>query len=235
MNESDNSRDVPCCYDADTSNSSLDLSHDEVSQDSHHRGFGEAAARGANSSTFYPVSEETMFLDSSSILPSISTSSPISMDSYMIYSNSSSDEYSLSGQFNGGGSSNDDTSDFELTSPLKNKSKLNCQSLHFEDLELEDEDDEELTTSVSRKSVPKRLRVKKTHLSVASCSSCRPRSPTTVQVDVRMIDFAHTSFVRRSSSDMNTQNSVVHQGPDGGFLQGLDSLKKLLTQILEEG
>lgn len=233
VEESSNSRDIPCCYDADTSNSSLELSHDEVSQDSHHRGFGEAAARGAKSSSFYPISEDTMFLDAPQMMPSISTSSPLSVDSWMMFSNSSSDEYSLSGPFNGT-SSNDDTSDFELSSVCKSKANYNCQSLHFEDLELEDEDDEELTPPITRKNITKRLRVKNSAVPKASGSSCRNRSSTPVQVDVRMIDFAHTSFVRKSSSESNTQNGVVHQGPDGGFLQGLDSLKRLLLEILEE-
>lgn len=71
---SDNSRSAGCCYDADASNSSMDFmmsprdgdaeGDDDVSQDSHQRGFGEAAARGAkNSSSFFPISEDTMFLD----------------------------------------------------------------------------------------------------------------------------------------------------------------------------
>ncbi|XP_014258617.1 inositol hexakisphosphate kinase 1 isoform X2 [Cimex lectularius] len=52
------------------------------------------------------------------------------------------------------------------------------------------------------------------------------------EVDVRMIDFAHTTFFssRRSLSN----NCTIHQGPDGGFLTGLASLDKLLNQILSE-
>lgn len=226
--ESDNSRDVPCGYDADTSNSSLDLSQDDMSQDYHHRGFGEAAARGAKSGNFFPISEETMFLDDPSTLPNISTSSPISMESWVMYSNSSSDECSLSGQYQGI-CSNDDGSDFELDSPHKNKTSRSCNSLHFEDLELEDEDDEELT-SVSQKSLPKRFRAKDTRLCP---SSSRSRSPNPIQVDVRMIDFAHTSFLTKSN-DSTASSTTVHQGPDGGFLTGLDSLKRLLHEILEE-
>ena len=216
----DNSRDLPCCYDADTSNSSIDfnLSHDEVSQDSHHRGFGEAAARGAKSSAFFPISEETVFLDSPPP-PSIATSSPISVDSWMVFSNSSSDEYSLHGHLNSS-SSNEDTSDFELPSP--HKSKRNC-TLQFEDLELDDEDEELLPMM---KNVPKRLCVKD---NLSSANSSRfSRSPTSTDVDVRIIDFAHTSFVRTADGSSKT----VHEGPDGGFLTGLDSLKLLLSQII---
>lgn len=215
----DNSRDLPC-YDADTSNSSsadFGPSPDEVTRELHHRGFGEAAAKGAK---FCPISEETVFLDSPPVHPS---SSPLSMDSWMVYSNSSSDEYSLS-QFNDA-SSNEEASDFESCSPKAKTSVKRSCTLQFAELELEDEDDEELMPTVSHKAVTKRLRVKESRLSVPS----RSRSPTAMaNVDVRMIDFAHTSFVTRGSE----QGTSLHQGPDGGFLTGLDSLKRLLSQIL---
>ncbi|XP_063925745.1 inositol hexakisphosphate kinase 2 isoform X2 [Zophobas morio] len=215
---SESSREVPCCYDADTSNSSTDfnLSQDEVSQDSHHRGFGEAAARGAKYGSFYPISEETVFMDSPPSIPTITTTSPLPIDSWMMYSNSSSDEYS---HLNGI-SSNEDTSDFESCLPHKS-------SLQFGQLELEDEEDEELTPTVSHKNLTKRLRVKE-----QGCSRGKSRSGAPANVDVRMIDFAHTSFITRSEE---SSSGVIHQGPDGGFLTGLDSLKRLLSQILAEG
>lgn len=228
--ESENSRDGLCCYDADTSNSSLDFSHEDVSQDSHHRGFGEAAARGAKSSSFYPISEETIFMDSPPRhTTTVTNSSPASVDSWMIFSNSSSDEYSLSGGQYNEHSSNEDTSDFELNSPSKSKTSRSCQ-LPFEELELEDEDEE---LNPTHKNVSKRIRVKDSHLSVASGSARRSKSPTPVQVDVRMIDFAHTSFVTKNENSSTA--ATVHQGPDGGFLTGLDSLKRLLLEIMDEG
>lgn len=240
----DNSREVTYGYDADTSNSSIDFTHEEVSQEAHHRGYGEAAARGAKSN-FYPISEETVFLDSPPTMPV--SSSPMSVDSWMMFSNSSSDEYSLSGHLNGGASSNEDTSDFETSSPLKNK-RCAIQTLQFEDLELEDEEDEELSPPVHLKSTNKRFRVKNSstgHLSPSARSGGasaahrrrnRSRSPLpSAHVDVRMIDFAHTSFVTKTSSFSAPGATSVHQGPDGGFLTGLDSLKRLLSQILDEG
>lgn len=55
-------------------------------------------------------------------------------------------------------------------------------------------------------------------------------------VDIRVIDFAHTAFVRKSgaTSLSTSSTSVQHQGPDSGFLRGLDSLKRLLTEICAE-
>ncbi|XP_045475269.1 inositol hexakisphosphate kinase 1 isoform X2 [Harmonia axyridis] len=220
----DNSREVPCFYDADTSNSSLDFnsSQDEISQDSHLRVFTEAAAKGVKSSNFFNISEETVFLDTPP-MPSIRTSSPVSVDSWMMYSNSSSDEYSLSGNLNDG-SSNEETSDFEPSSPQKNK-HINLQ---LSDLDIEDEDS--LAPNSSHKNHTKRLRVKSRNMSVASVSTLRSSAPEPPNVDVRMIDFAHTSFVTK---DDKTKPTAVHHGPDGGFLQGLDSLKRLLSQLLE--
>ncbi|KAJ8917742.1 hypothetical protein NQ315_005193 [Exocentrus adspersus] len=215
----DASRDLLCFYDADTSNSSVDNNsiHDEVSQDFHHRGFGEAAARGAKSSTFFPISEDTVFLDSPPS-PSIETSSPLSVDSWMMFSNGSSDEYSLPEHLTSS-SSSEDTSDLDLPSP--HKSKRNC-TLQFKGLESEDEDD--IMPIINN--VPKRLCIKD-NLPSSSNSSRFARSVSPLDVDVRMIDFAHTSFIRTTDTDSKT----VHEGPDGGFLTGLDSLKRLLSQI----
>lgn len=58
--------------------------------------------------------------------------------------------------------------------------------------------------------------------------------------DIRMIDFAHTTFVRKnvnattSSLTANTSSTVHHQGPDNGFLRGIESLKRLLNEILSD-
>lgn len=54
-------------------------------------------------------------------------------------------------------------------------------------------------------------------------------------VDVRLIDFAHTAFVPRNGSALfPTPPTTIHHGPDNGFLTGLDSLNRLLTEILSE-
>lgn len=54
--------------------------------------------------------------------------------------------------------------------------------------------------------------------------------------DIRMIDFAHTTFVRKSEQASTYSNSktVQHQGPDNGFLRGIESLRRLLTEIAND-
>lgn len=63
-------------------------------------------------------------------------------------------------------------------------------------------------------------------------------SPKNALVDIRLIDFAHTTFVPRrssiTSSNVTQTAPVLHHGPDGGFLTGLDSLNRLLNEILAE-
>lgn len=52
--------------------------------------------------------------------------------------------------------------------------------------------------------------------------------------DVRMIDFAHTTFEIKNGTSMCSTNIKVHHGPDSGFLRGLDSLKRILAEICQE-
>ncbi|XP_049294357.1 uncharacterized protein LOC125769613 [Anopheles funestus] len=54
--------------------------------------------------------------------------------------------------------------------------------------------------------------------------------------DVRMIDFAHTTFEIKNggASLCSSTNIKVHHGPDSGFLRGLDSLKRILSELCEE-
>lgn len=203
-------------------------SSDEVSQDAHHRGFGEAAARGSRggikTGNFVPINEETVFLDSPPD-PSISNSSPRSVDSWMMFSNSSSDEYSLS---NPHSSSNDDDSSDSESSPQK--TKRSC-SLRLSDLDIEDstEDEELIPKLSSRGSISKRLCVGESPSTSPRTASRNPDP----RVDIRIIDFAHTSFVTKHSFS-NFKGNKVHEGPDGGFLTGLDSLSRLLSEILAE-
>lgn len=54
--------------------------------------------------------------------------------------------------------------------------------------------------------------------------------------DIRMIDFAHTTFMRKNDQASTYTNSttVQHQGPDNGFLRGIESLRRLLTEIAND-
>ncbi|KAL9914973.1 inositol hexakisphosphate kinase 3-like [Glossina fuscipes fuscipes] len=53
-------------------------------------------------------------------------------------------------------------------------------------------------------------------------------------VDIRLIDFAHTAFVPRNGGGLFPNQTTVHHGPDSGFLISLDSLNRLLNEILAE-
>lgn len=54
--------------------------------------------------------------------------------------------------------------------------------------------------------------------------------------DIRMIDFAHTTFVRKNGDIQlpAPAATVQHEGPDNGFLRGIESLKRLLNEILDD-
>ncbi|KAH8252481.1 hypothetical protein KR032_000204 [Drosophila birchii] len=73
------------------------------------------------------------------------------------------------------------------------------------------------------------------HSSKSLDMSAPPTDDSQCVVDVRLIDFAHTAFVPRNGSMLPTPPAApVHHGPDGGFLTGLDSLNRLLNEILAE-
>ncbi|XP_046621997.1 inositol hexakisphosphate kinase 1 isoform X1 [Neodiprion virginianus] len=212
------------CYDADTSNNSNDYnlsSHEEVSQATLHRGFGEAAARGAkNASGFYPINEETVFMDSPTNMVSTVVQSS-QFDNWMMYSSSSGDEFCC-GQHTAD-SSEDTSSDLEMESTgcvLKRNRPRQHLRLYENTKHVETEDE--------CSSISKRLRVK-------TDEEKQSESEDSL-VDVRMIDFANMSFNHSGSSvGSSNSNSTIHQGPDCGFLTGLDSLKRLLLEILTEG
>lgn len=258
------------CYDADVSNNSADynLSHDEHDEDkckiscntattisSHQRGFGEAAARGAKT-PFIPISEDTIFLEPeplhqtamSSIQVPVS-SSPHSMDSWLNYSSTSSEEYSYSGQ------NVDETSiDFERNSQKapkinkRNHGHLDIRTGSEATPSTEDDEqnvDEELepvnsiksstSSSIKRVKGKEQKNSSKTPPHNVSRRSSYNRRTSNSPVDIRMIDFAHTTFVVQNGGvSFGTTNKKIHHGPDSGFLRGLDSLNRLLTEILTE-
>lgn len=66
----------------------------------------------------------------------------------------------------------------------------------------------------------------------------RNSSLTSAVCDIRMIDFAHTTFLRKNADatlpTYINSPTVQHQGPDNGFLRGIESLRRLLTEILTD-
>lgn len=128
---------------------------------------------------------------------------------------------------------------------------------HDDDDEEEDEEDNESvdeTLAHLQINNPKRLRGKEPEDGVVgggglssvptsgrsggkSVNSSRRSSTNSQQlVDIRIIDFAHTAFVKKNSMLPPSQTqTAIHKGPDCGFITGLDSLKRLLLEILPEG
>ncbi|KAG7189682.1 hypothetical protein KM043_017353 [Ampulex compressa] len=209
------------CYDADMSSNSADYGlsiHEEVSQAALHRSFGEAAARGAkNATAFYPVNEETVFMEPPpATLMSTVVQAP-QYDSWMLYSSSSGEEYCF-GQHSSD-NSEDISSDVEIRSERSSKRNKHKHRLHLYD------DEEQIQEEIERVNISKRLRVKTEQKSMAMQEA---------PVDVRMIDFAHTTFSHGGPSVSCNSTSTIHHGPDCGFLTGLDSLKRLLMEIMTE-
>ncbi|XP_011307277.1 uncharacterized protein Ip6k [Fopius arisanus] len=207
--------------------------HEDVNPSTLHRAFGEAAARGAKHATgFYPISEETVFMDppsdllNATVVPSqtyenwigsysntgsSNTSGNVSSSSSSS-SSGSGDEYCCVGQHTIT-NSEDLSSDLDIGGKCTLKRTRNRGRLRF----CEDEDSKD-----DLKSSNKRPRVK------GDAKVDMQKDPA---VDVRIIDFAHTTF----GHNMGGGGSKVHQGPDCGFLTGLDSLRRLLGEILAEG
>ncbi|XP_076238263.1 uncharacterized protein LOC143181628 isoform X2 [Calliopsis andreniformis] len=211
------------CYDADTSNSSADYNisiQEEISQAALHRGFGEAAARGAkNTTSFYPASEETVFVESSDSLIDTVLQSP-SYERWMLYG-TSTDEFCF-------GQSSDNGEDIGSRIDVRSDSGSKRQRHEHRLLRLYDNEERIEEEEVECANTSNRY---------TSCSY-RPKMKQNSQearVDVRMIDFAHTTFVHGSTMPCNSSSTMVHQGPDCGFLTGLDSLRRLLLEILTEG
>ncbi|XP_043272479.1 uncharacterized protein Ip6k [Venturia canescens] len=235
-------RSNPC---SNSSSYNLLSEHEEVNQSTLHRVFGEAAARGAKHATgFYPISEETVFMDPPTDLlkaavvqnspsyenwigssySSATSNTNSTHGSSSTSSNSSNDDFCCRGQLTIA-NSDDTSSDLDIGTKCTLKRTRPSRTRDFriyENTERHKNSDEDST------SISKRLRVK----------SELPLKDTQndPQVDVRMIDFAHTTFGHSTnSSNFNPNSTTVHHGPDCGFLTGLDSLKRLLMEILAEG
>lgn len=246
--------------DHDTSHdSNLTNNDNEVSTaESLHRSFGEAAARGAKV-PFIPISEDTVYLDTvpqitDTDVCDIPSSSPHSMDSWINYSSNSSEDYSYTENLKA------DSNDADVIENNKSKrccqqllfgtdsDEDNVDGNHDDDSRQCDEehilnDDHQIEEVSSKRLRGKDDGLQDNIISISSTPLRRKSSTklsrsssiqanTTVGLaDIRMIDFAHTTFVAKNGAASTTQ-SKVHVGPDNGFLHGLASLKTILTEIL---
>lgn len=224
---------------------------------------GESAVRGASIQPFVPINEETVFLDADPVTSSgISTmSSPMSCDSWMNYSSNSSDDLSAISdrmhahqQQQQQDSSEESSLEFDASvtqSTPKAKRNFNLEYALVSNQEpantgFNTSTDNDQSSTVSQS---KRLRGKMTTAtnevpspaSSVSGSSKRKAllhrnsSLTGAICDIRMIDFAHTTFVRKNDQASGYTNpTTVHQGPDNGFLRGIESLRRLLTEIAND-
>ncbi|KAJ8868448.1 hypothetical protein PR048_029964 [Dryococelus australis] len=204
-------------YDGDTSNSS---SHEDSSQDCYPRGF--TGASSSSSSRFCPISEETMFLDSPPTSGPVATLSPLS-DSWANYSDCSCSQHTESSEddFDVSGASDAkrvrQQSHCEDSAPYSHVKSTHVHSSQRYALDL---------TGKNKSSEDASAQWSYSHTKVnENASSCS-------RVDIRIIDFAHTAF---GNGNRSSTTSAIHQGPDCGFLTGLDSLKRLLLEILAEG
>lgn len=75
---------------------------------------------------------------------------------------------------------------------------------------------------------PERAEVSSEKENAAECPSPPLDPPPAPSIDVRMIDFAHSTF--KGFRDDQT----VHDGPDRGYMFGLESLVDILEGIREE-
>ncbi|KOC64325.1 Inositol hexakisphosphate kinase 1 [Habropoda laboriosa] len=224
------------CYDGDISNSSADYNlslEEEIRQTTSTlcRGFDEATSRGAkNISNFYPTrimmmmmitacmsrtdnpsSEETVFVESTDSLIDRVFETP-RYEQWMLYG-TSSDEFCFEQSSD---NMEDTSSDTDVRSDSESKRQRHGSShrlFHVYGRE------EKIEGGIAWNGKNNQFLSEKWQ---------------EARVDVRMIDFAHTSFVHGSTVACNS-TSMVHQGPDCGFLTGLDSLRRLLLEILTEG
>ncbi|XP_055390406.1 uncharacterized protein LOC129619262 isoform X2 [Condylostylus longicornis] len=102
--------------------------------------------------------------------------------------------------------------------------------------------DNNVSKSESNRRFPRPYRKQSNYRTTVASSSCLnscniKKNDNCSLVDIRMIDFAHTTFMHTTNlngSLISQNNTAVHHGPDGGFLTGIDSLNRLLSEIVNE-
>lgn len=192
-------------------------------------------------------------------------SSPMSCDSWMNYSSNSSDDLSAisdrihAHQQQQQDSSEESSLEFDTTlaqSTPKAKRNFNVVSeytlvashdtadIGFNTSTDANEDDHNSNASQSKRlrgqSISATTAVPATVSTVVGSSKRktihRNSSLSGAICDIRMIDFAHTTFMRKNDqmSGYSNPTTVQHQGPDNGFLRGIESLRRLLTDIFND-
>ena len=234
--------------------------------DQHHRSYGEAAARGTAPFIPISEETVFLDTDPVTSSGISTMSSPMSCDSWMNYSSNSSDDLScISERIHVPQDSSEDSStEFDanvVTAQSTPKTKRNFNNFlltgdrvetHaplFPPLIKQKGNHAGSSGSSSASGQTKRLRGKssKTASSTSTPSIAagsikrkaslhRNSSLSGAICDIRMIDFAHTTFVRKNHDTHLAPNAgaVQHQGPDNGFLRGIESLKRLLNEIMSD-
>lgn len=227
------------------------------------RELNESAVRGASLTPFVPINEETVFLDADPVTSSgISTmSSPMSCDSWMNYSSNSDDLSVISDRIHAHQQQQQDSSEessIEFDSSVsqstpKTKRNFNLVTEYVLAINKDavsagaEPDDHENSVSQSKRLRSQTGRTAHTISTLPSASATvtgsskrkalhRNSSLSSAICDIRMIDFAHTTFVRKTDqmSDYSNPTTVQHQGPDNGFLRGIESVRRLLTEIVND-
>ncbi|XP_043590439.1 uncharacterized inositol polyphosphate kinase C970.08 isoform X3 [Bombus pyrosoma] len=214
------------CYDGDINNSTPDCNvtmEKEISQTSTlRRGFAEATVKETKRiANFYPTSsEETVFVESADSLIDRVLHSP-RYEQWMLYGTTNDEFYFGQSSDN---ETQDTSSDTEITSDSGSQWQRRGHRLfHIYKRDERIEGELECANMSNR------------YTSYPYRSKKMKQKSQEARVDVRMIDFAHTTFVHGSTVACNSSPTpMVYQGPDCGFLTGLDSLKRLLLEILTE-
>ncbi|XP_073971440.1 inositol hexakisphosphate kinase 1-like isoform X2 [Rhodnius prolixus] len=178
----------------------------------------------SSSKRFVPISEETM--DVTALTVSSSPGSRGSCEDDWCEENSSAD--------NSTASTNSSHSSCGVNGPSEEEEASSSSVSTFDLLTLH-------SATTAGPSNPARCAPNSGHSTLVDTTGGRQLQNVDPEVDVRMIDFAHTTFSTRSCglaqqgpTSVIQPAKTLHYGPDGGFLTGLNSLDRLLTEILAE-
>ncbi|CRK98971.1 CLUMA_CG012193, isoform A [Clunio marinus] len=93
------------------------------------------------------------------------------------------------------------------------------------------------TSDQEEHSSPKRKRsIKGDNKDLIKMQQKMSQTKSSPLVDVRIIDFAHTTFTSKDLIKISQieDSKTVHHGPDAGFLTGIENLKRILLEIMND-